>query len=257
MKKIIYLVCLLLFLSACSGHKQFYVSKILNHQSVQLEDGTVVTLIGVNAPTKNYLDELKKLENNYIQLYDENYDPINEIAKPAINAYIYNLDGDCINDYVETDEKITVKQEHNKLQNGDSPFDSCFGKGEYNGESWILFKNGNETDAIVCLVELSTGRTIRNDYICAGSEFTMNEIPSGTYYLKVYYGNDWNTDKDNICGKGAFNYDEHFSKSINPDDYIEIENSASGYSTFTITLYSVINGNMSSEPMSETDFFNN
>jgi hypothetical protein len=152
----------------------------------------------------------------------------------------------------------TSEYKGNQLANGSSPLDGCFGKGRYGGQAWITFKNSNAYDAIVCLVIVSSKKTIRNEYIMAGTNFTMNKIPSGTYYLKVYYGNDWNPTKTNFCGtNGAFDSDEHFSKSDNYSDYIEIENTENSYTTGEITLYTVANGNMSTERVSAAEFFNN
>ena len=153
---------------------------------------------------------------------------------------------------VETESKY----KGNQLPNGSSPFDGCFGKGKYSGQAWIKFDNSNASDAIVCLININSEKTIRNEYIKAGTSYKMSNVPTGTYYIKVYYGNDWNPTKNNFCETfGAFDSDEHFSKSDNPNDYIEIVNSSSGYSTWTITLYSVANGNMSTQPTNESDFF--
>lgn len=145
----------------------------------------------------------------------------------------------------------------NQLSNGASPLNGCFGKGKFAGQAYITFDNSNSTDAIVSLVNYNSQKTIRNEYIKAGAEYTMHNIPSGTYYLKVYYGNDWNPTKTNFCGtKGAFESDVHFSKSDNIGDLIEVSNSEYSYTTGRITLYSVPNGNMSTESMSESEFFN-
>jgi hypothetical protein len=158
-----------------------------------------------------------------------------------------------------TEPVVTESQyKGNQLSNGASPLDGCFGKGKYSGQAWIRFDNSNASDAIVCLVKLSTGKTIRNEYIQAGKSFTMNNIPSGTYYLKVYYGNDWNPNKENFCGTlGAFDTHGHFSKSDSPSDYIEVSNTDYSYTTGSITLYSVANGNMSTEATTAAEFFNN
>ncbi|MBO9204208.1 MULTISPECIES: hypothetical protein [Niastella] len=146
----------------------------------------------------------------------------------------------------------------NQLKDGASPLDGCFGKGRYAGQAWINFDNSNASDAIVCLVNVMTGTTIRNEYIKAGSSFKMTNVPSGTYYLKVYYGNDWNPKLENFCGtKGAFESDVHFSKSDNYSDRITVENSDYSYTTGSITLYTVANGNMSTKQTSESDFFYN
>ena len=144
----------------------------------------------------------------------------------------------------------------NQLQNGSSPLDKCFGKGIYSGQAYLVFKNSNRTDAIVCLVRQYDKKTIRNEYIRAGANFKMSKIPSGNYYIKVYYGNDWNPEKLNFCNiKGAFDNNVHFSKSDNIGDLINIENSSYSYTTGSITLYTVENGNMSSENINESEFF--
>lgn len=144
----------------------------------------------------------------------------------------------------------------NQLQNGASPLDKCFGKGIYSGQAYLIFKNSNRTDAIVCLVRQYDKKTIRNEYIRAGADFKMSRIPSGNYFIKVYYGNDWNPEKLNFCNiNGAFENNVHFSKSDNIGDIIRIENSSYSYTTGSITLYTVENGNMSSENINESEFF--
>jgi tetratricopeptide (TPR) repeat protein len=150
------------------------------------------------------------------------------------------------------------KYKGNQLSDGASPFNACFGKGKFGGEAWLLFRNSNSSDAIVCLVNVYSGKTVRNEYIQAGSNYKMREIPSGTYYLKVFYGNDWNPTLHNVCGtKGSFETDAHFSKSDNRSDWIEVENSDYSYTTGEITLYTVSNGNMSQAPINEESFFDN
>lgn len=174
-------------------------------------------------------------------------------AIPVRNDSVVNVVNDSI---YGASEKLNKPQSFFQLNNGDSPLNNCFGNGEFQGKAYITFKNSNETDAIVCLVDYNTDETVRNEYIRAGSDYTMRKIPSGTYFLKVYYGNDWNSEKKNFCdSNGGFNVDESFSKSDRVDDLINIENSSSGYTTGTITLYKVENGNMSSETISEQEFF--
>jgi hypothetical protein len=156
---------------------------------------------------------------------------------------------------IETKESV---YKGNQLENGSSPFDECFGPGVYwqNAEAYITFHNGNAYDAVVCLVNVSTGKTIRNEYIRAGSEFTMSKLPSGTYYMKAYFGKDWNPEITNFCGTyGAFETDAHFSKSDNLGDYLDISNTEYSYTTGSVTLYAVVGGNMTTERTSPSDFF--
>jgi hypothetical protein len=149
------------------------------------------------------------------------------------------------------------------LNNGSSPYDGIFGKGiyDYNSECWITFKNGNSTDAIVCLENVSNGRTIRNEYIQAGTDYQMTNIPEGVYKVKVFYGNDWNPEKTlkNGAIRGSFDTDQSYSLSDKPDDLIlmkitETYNSIS-YTTGEITLYTISNGNMNQRNINSDEFF--
>ena len=144
----------------------------------------------------------------------------------------------------------------NQLKNGTSPYDQCFGSGRYGGSSWIKFDNGTNTDAVVCLVRVHDHKEIRNEYIRAGSSFEMSKIPSGTYYLKTYYGNDWNPNLHTFCGQlGGFESSVHFSKSAAPGDRVIITDDGRTYSTYQITLHTVEYGNMASETTTASDFF--
>ena len=143
----------------------------------------------------------------------------------------------------------------NHLVNGSSPLNNCFGKGKYGGPCWVRFDNSaNSTDAIMCLINTHTGRTIRNEYIRAGTIFKMSRVPRGTYYIKGFYGNDWNPTRRSACGTaGYFDSNQQFSAS--PDDTFEMVSNGRGFSTNTITLYGVENGNMAQQPLSAEQFF--
>ena len=148
----------------------------------------------------------------------------------------------------------------NQLKNGNSPFSSCFGKGKRGGRSWVLFQNQNGVDAVVCLINSVSGATIRNEYIKAGDSFEMSNVPVGTYYVKALYGNDWNPTLPSPCGSaGFFESDVSFSVSDGYSDAINVETSDDGYSTrystHTITLYPVANGNMSQRDIDASQFF--
>ena len=160
--------------------------------------------------------------------------------------------------------KEESKWKGNSLENGDSPYDSYFGSGifDYNSECWINFKNGNTTtDVVVCLVNVYTETTIRNEYIHAGTDYTMTNVPEGKYKVKVFYGNDWNPEKTRYNGmiKGGFDTDLNYSLSDNPNDLLNITITRTrekiSYSTCVVTLYQVRNGNMKQRNISSDEFF--
>jgi curved DNA-binding protein CbpA len=201
---------------------------------------------GTNNYTKSITLELPKIELPKFEPLE-----ISDLKLPELK-----FDTSLFTEIVSAQKESPFKG--NSLTNGDSPLNNCFGEGRYGGDAWIEFSNDNKSDAIVCLVNVNTGRTIRNEYIKANNIYKMNRVPSGTYYLKVYYGNDWNPFKTNFCnGEGGFDTDEKYSKSDDPSDYINIKNTETSYSTYTITLYSVPMGNMSSEKINSSEFFKN
>lgn len=204
-------------------------------------------------------DDKKVIESNKTKQLNV-YDWMDEEQKKSIreiNEFSKKINSD---EYKRKFEKLKTPSKYrgNQLKNGASPLNACFGKGIYSQNAWLKFDNSNKSDAIVCLVRYFDNKTIRNEYIKAGAKFEMSKIPSGTYYIKVYYGNDWNPNKKNFCGiNGAFERNVSFSKSDKIGDLIKIENTSTSYTTGTITLYAVENGNMSTENINEEDFFEN
>lgn len=150
---------------------------------------------------------------------------------------------------------IESEYKGNQLKDGASPLDGCFGKGIYSGNATLTIDNGGSSDAIVCLYSIADGRTIRNEYVRKNSSFTMSNIAQGSYKIRIFYGNDWNPTLTNSCGtKGNFETDVHFSE-FDGTEYFE--DSERGYTTATITLYTVAGGNASSSSIDQSTFFNN
>lgn len=237
--------CILIFLATLDDKQKSLSSYLIGFI------GAPILFIYIILQTFNFFFEDKSTIKDLADTYsvDSAAAQIDSIATVFPTDY---SNVDSTTKIVDTQEPITYKS----LENGNSPLTSCFGSGLFAGEAYIVFKNSNETDAIVCLVNYSTTKTIRNEYIKAGTDYKMRKIPTGKYFLKVYYGNDWNSEKINFCGsKGGFNFDESFSKSDEIGDLIEIENTSNSYTTGTITLYKVANGNMHSEQINESEFF--
>ncbi|MFD0837376.1 J domain-containing protein [Mariniflexile aquimaris] len=209
---------------------------------------------------KNDETEKSEVANSEKSKQIKIYDWMDEETKKSVrkmNEISKKLESDEYKKIFENPNILPSKYRGNQLKNGTSPLDACFGKGVYSQNAWLKFDNSNKSDAVVCLVRSYDHKTIRNEYIRAGATFEMSKIPSGTYYIKVYYGNDWNPNKKNFCGiNGAFERNVSFSKSDKIGDQIRIENTSRSYTTGTITLYAVENGNMTTESIDEEDFFN-
>lgn len=140
-------------------------------------------------------------------------------------------------------------------KNGYSPYNAYFGKGIYNNNSNNSFniENSNKTDAVVLLVNAYSGRKIRNEFVRKGTTFKMTGVPNGTYYLEWFSGTDWWDDlKVGSKFKGGFQTKASFTKTRDRNDWMKVD----GNLIWTVTLYSVVGGDVESESINANDFFN-
>ncbi len=149
------------------------------------------------------------------------------------------------------------------LATGAVPYPDRYGKGMFDNLSLnrILFHNSRVHDAVVMLTDAETHKTVRNNYVQAGDDFVMSQIPDGSYYLRVMFGNDWNDtlDFENAEVRGGFNRNvryEIFHQEIN---VIAMKQSSSGdtlnYKIYEITLFPVHDGNAQSLATEPKEFF--
>jgi hypothetical protein len=187
--------------------------------------------------------------------YNDNYSSPSTSSNTSSSDNSYNSPATNTTPIQEYTPPVESEYKGNQLKDGASPLDGCFGKGIYSGNATLTIDNGGSSDAIVCLYSVDEGRTIRNEYVRKNSSFTMSNIAQGTYKIRVFYGNDWNPTLTNSCGtKGNFESDVHFSE-FDGTEYFE--DSERGYTTATITLYTVAGGNASSSSIDQSKFFNN
>lgn len=168
----------------------------------------------------------------------------------------FEYDEDNVSSYTNDDEDY---YEEVLFSTGDRPYQSYYGRGEYDGRSSnsLLIKNEYGRDAVVFL-ETTSGNKIRHVYIKANENYTMNNIPAGRYIVKIMQGNSWNPNKDNGYGAPIGGFMNHLSMSESGSgDIMEFPSVDSGqYGTFEITLYKVENGNMYTRDIDSKEMFN-
>ena len=152
------------------------------------------------------------------------------------------------------DPNLEIKTYHPTPSNGFSPYDKYFGNGIYNNSSGneFIIKNSNNTHAVVLLVNAYSGRKVRNEFVRKGSNFSMTGVPNGTYYLEWFSGNDWSPNHRIGNYIGGFQTDASFTKTREASDWMAV----SGYQKWTVTLYSVVGGDVESESIDADEFFN-
>lgn len=126
-----------------------------------------------------------------------------------------------------------------------SPYSAVFGEEESDetSKNSLTLHNVANLEAVICLVEnLAPNKTIRNQYMTPGSTFKMNHIPNGDYYLKVYFGNDWDSTKVfvNSNARGGFKNDFGFLTMNTGKNVIRMRQtevgSSTSFSSFEISL---------------------
>jgi len=108
------------------------------------------------------------------------------------------------------------------------------------GLGGLTVENGTGYDAVVLLVELNTGRTIRNFYVTTGDSFTEPRIAPGVYTIYFVTGAYWNQELK------TFNSNANYSQFGRNVEFAEKPNEVTGkieYSNYKITLQPVIDGN--------------
>lgn len=175
-----------------------------------------------------------------------------------------DYDKDII-DRVETIVAEEPESEYlgNILENGASPYDELYGKGVYSkAENSLKIINKGADDVIVMLIEKSTAKMIRNEYVQAKSEYEMTKIPNSICYTKYYYGRDWNpTRKTKGRITGGFDNNEQFVISDKLGDQLLFQVKEEGqyiyYSNFEITLETqIIEGKaMQERRLKPSEFF--
>ncbi len=131
------------------------------------------------------------------------------------------------------------------LEDFDSPYTDFFGSGIFNESSFnsITIRNSKECEAIVCVVEKAGSmKTIRNKYLDAGSIYKIENIPDGDYFIKIYFGSNWDTSKTfiNKKVKGGFRNERGFIEMKAEKEIFKMKqkNTSSGasFSSYDISI---------------------
>lgn len=179
---------------------------------------------------------------------------INCNTKPR--TYLNTGNADKSPDTEET-EVTNEPYEVTYFTTGDMPYRNIFGKGKYDKKTknYLEIDNGGDTDAVIFLETLD-GRKIRHAYICKNEKYRMKHIPAGKYIVKIMQGNSWNAEKDTGNGPlGGFMENISYSKSESYDPFEYPSYSSGKWGWYSITLYKTPDGNMSTQPVSEGEFF--
>lgn len=131
-----------------------------------------------------------------------------------------------------------------EINNFDSPYTAFFGKevSTYDSKNSITINNSEGAEVVVCLVDKGTQKTIRNQYMAPATVFKMNNIPDGHYFLKAFFGTQWNSKKPLVDGKikgGFINEMGFVQMNSGKDDFVMQQTKAGNkleYSSYEVVL---------------------
>ncbi len=107
---------------------------------------------------------------------------------------------------------LSTASTSNNLKSCAGPYTRALGEGKYEVfyNNRLAISNPKSKDAIVKVINSKTGRTVRNTFIPAGNVCEINYLPVGKYYIKAYYGHNWDGSKKRGAYHGVFADAEEF-----------------------------------------------
>lgn len=142
-------------------------------------------------------------------------------------------------------------------KSGYSPYNAYFGKGIYNDtDNYIEVIAPSKTHVVFIIIDVYSGRRIRNEFIRKGESFKMTKIPYGTYDYMYFTGRNWDNSVliNNGKIKGGFKDYQSFNKNQVNKDRMEFERGY--YGGYRIKLTQSIGGNLETKSTTANDFFN-
>jgi len=112
------------------------------------------------------------------------------------------------------------------------------------GKLTIDNMNGG-SDAIAVITNDGLKDPLIGVYIQKKTVYTLRDIKDGNYNLYIYHGENWNRSTK------KFESNSYYSKF---EDIFPYQTTEMGYTTWTVTLYQVVDGNAKEETLSEESF---
>jgi hypothetical protein len=142
----------------------------------------------------------------------------------------------------------------NRLPIGSSPL----GSGIRSGHSSLSVVNGTDNDALVRVIRVGVyEQLVRNFYVPANRTFTAEELPAGSYVMRVAFGRDWNETQKRFNFRRSFTETQQFqvTERVSSEQVSGGRRITTHYSKISITLHKVTDGNFASKQISEEDFW--
>lgn len=135
-------------------------------------------------------------------------------------------------------EEILIDEgwEQNEIENGTMPSCYNFSPKRANIDNSLNVTVGGGTDVVIKLMNEKTDKCIRYVYINSGTSYNITGIPEGRYYLKIAYGKNWFSKKENGKCIGKFIQNPLYEKGEDIMDF-NLIHSYNGYQIPSFELH--------------------
>lgn len=183
------------------------------------------------------------------------------------------VNGDLDNTFTEqTSEEKLANEKYSRLKekliddgwqernNDNGQFPTCYNFAPKKGnlDNSLNVYVGSGTDVAIKLMNIESEKCVRYVFINSGTDYSIENIPEGKYYLKIAYGKDWLSKNVNGQCVGKFVKNPLYEKGLDILDFNKI-NTATGYSIPSYSLHldvvsSGYSNSFNSQNISEKDF---
>lgn len=183
------------------------------------------------------------------------------------------VNGDLDNTFTEqTSEEKLANEKYSRLKekliddgwqernNDNGQFPTCYNFAPKKGnlDNSLNVYVGSGTDVAIKLMNIESEKCVRYVFINSGTDYSIENIPEGKYYLKIAYGKDWLSKNVNGQCVGKFVKNPLYEKGLDILDFNKI-NTATGYSIRSYSLHldvvsSGYSNSFDSQNISEKDF---
>lgn len=142
--KILKITIIITLFCSCSSNK-FYVSKIVDGNSIELNNGVIITLLEVEKRKEN-IEDLEKYLNKKVLIYNKSNERITQFDSDNLGAFVFDYNGECLNKNLQN-KSFSSENKVSKIGNEFLDYDSVRGKviSILDGDTYDMLINENQT----------------------------------------------------------------------------------------------------------------
>jgi hypothetical protein len=157
--------------------------------------------------------------NNDDASYDRNRPQNGDLNQTFISSDTITQQPVKVEGQTEKEKLLAEGWADEPIKNGQLPGCYNFKPGYGRLKNSLQVQVGSGTDVVIKVMNSVTNQCVRYVYINSGTKFSIAQIPPGSYYLKIAYGKDWLSKKENGQCIGKFIRNSQYEKGEDVLDF--------------------------------------